>query len=246
MKLECNVIRDLMPSYIDGLCSEDSKLLIKEHLCECKECKGVYDAMSSSYGENTIPEVNEAEVIKKVNQKYKMQGIRNNIVSVIATILILILLIVFIAPKRTLNVSEFEVEYTNYSLSEGIMFNGKRSVLKESINIDNIVFPIASDEDTAAILDEDDDMVINYIKIEDHEIICSEHFIEEEPYACIVTVKSEYPISSSDITPVFNADGTVTIKVDSVKTNIFGGKSSSGSYSIDYIFFCSANNIVVK
>ena len=45
------------------------------------------------------------------------------------------------------------------------MFNGKRSVLKESINIDNIVFPIASDEDTAAILDEDDDMV------KDHKVV---------------------------------------------------------------------------
>lgn len=36
-KISCKVIQDLLPSYIDGIVSEDSKKLIEDHLTECKE-----------------------------------------------------------------------------------------------------------------------------------------------------------------------------------------------------------------
>lgn len=38
-KLSCNVIRDLLPTYLDGICSEESKLLVEEHLADCEKCK---------------------------------------------------------------------------------------------------------------------------------------------------------------------------------------------------------------
>lgn len=32
MKITCDVIQDLMPSYIDGILSEDSRALVEEHM----------------------------------------------------------------------------------------------------------------------------------------------------------------------------------------------------------------------
>lgn len=43
--MNCNVIRDLLPLYIDECCSSESECLIKEHLQECEACKRIYENM---------------------------------------------------------------------------------------------------------------------------------------------------------------------------------------------------------
>lgn len=37
--ISCNVIRDLLPSYMDNIASDDSVKLVEEHLAQCSECK---------------------------------------------------------------------------------------------------------------------------------------------------------------------------------------------------------------
>lgn len=48
MKYSCGIIRDLLPLYIDGVCSEESKKAMEEHLSECSDCKDFYGAMRSA------------------------------------------------------------------------------------------------------------------------------------------------------------------------------------------------------
>ena len=38
-ELKCEVIRDLLPLYHDGVCSEESKKLVEEHLSSCENCR---------------------------------------------------------------------------------------------------------------------------------------------------------------------------------------------------------------
>lgn len=38
MKLSCEIIKDLLPLYEDGVCSEKSREAVKEHLDTCKDC----------------------------------------------------------------------------------------------------------------------------------------------------------------------------------------------------------------
>lgn len=38
MKMHCDIIKDLIPSYVDGICSEKTRELVEEHLCECEAC----------------------------------------------------------------------------------------------------------------------------------------------------------------------------------------------------------------
>lgn len=40
MKLSCEVYEDLLLLYEEGLCSEDTKKLVEEHLAECDRCSG--------------------------------------------------------------------------------------------------------------------------------------------------------------------------------------------------------------
>lgn len=43
--MECNIIRDLIPLYIDECCSKESADMVKEHIGSCKECKELYEDM---------------------------------------------------------------------------------------------------------------------------------------------------------------------------------------------------------
>ena len=47
MKITCDVIQDLMPSYVDGILSEDSRELVEEHLKSCKECQKMLEIMQA-------------------------------------------------------------------------------------------------------------------------------------------------------------------------------------------------------
>lgn len=41
MKLSCNVVRDLLPLYHDGVCGDESRALVEDHLKECPDCTAI-------------------------------------------------------------------------------------------------------------------------------------------------------------------------------------------------------------
>lgn len=43
--MECNVVKDLIPLYIDDCCSEESANIVKEHMDNCPKCKELYEDM---------------------------------------------------------------------------------------------------------------------------------------------------------------------------------------------------------
>ena len=44
-KITCDIIRDLLPSYTDGIASDDSVKLVEEHLAQCSACAAFKDRM---------------------------------------------------------------------------------------------------------------------------------------------------------------------------------------------------------
>ncbi len=63
--MNCNIIRDLLPLYIDDCCSEESREMIKEHLEKCEECRALYLEMSSTPEVETA--VSAPKKLKRVN-----------------------------------------------------------------------------------------------------------------------------------------------------------------------------------
>ena len=45
--MNCDIIRDLIPLYIDGCCSEESMAAVEEHVKSCRECNKLYEEMKS-------------------------------------------------------------------------------------------------------------------------------------------------------------------------------------------------------
>lgn len=53
-KYDCGVIQDLLPSYQDGICSEESRYAVKEHLEECADCRKIADCLQNSRVEEQL------------------------------------------------------------------------------------------------------------------------------------------------------------------------------------------------
>ena len=50
-KLPCDVVQDLLPLYVDGVCSADSRQLVDAHLAECDDCRRVLADLQESEAE---------------------------------------------------------------------------------------------------------------------------------------------------------------------------------------------------
>lgn len=66
-RLRCEVVRDLLPSYVDGLTSDVTNEEIASHLSYCKECERLYNEMKEPI---EMPmETKEMDYLKKVRQR---------------------------------------------------------------------------------------------------------------------------------------------------------------------------------
>ena len=45
--MNCNIIKDLIPLYVDGCCSEESKKIVNEHIQSCNACKKLLEDMNA-------------------------------------------------------------------------------------------------------------------------------------------------------------------------------------------------------
>ncbi len=74
MKLQCTVIEDLLPIYVDGICSRESEELIEEHLLECEACREMLAGMRKT---QTLPAqpVDDWKPLQAIGKRWK-QGKR--------------------------------------------------------------------------------------------------------------------------------------------------------------------------
>lgn len=107
MNYPCKLIQDLLPLYHDGVCSNESQEIIKEHLSGCKDCTKYYDALCES---DTVPtpkkrdiEVKKAESLKSVGKQIR----RGKMIAAAAVLpaLIAVFVTVFATLKLSLNYS---------------------------------------------------------------------------------------------------------------------------------------------
>jgi len=72
MKLPCNIVQDLLPLYEDGLCSEESRIAIEEHLKECESCRTLFEQLQIlSKPELPIQLPLEEQAVKKTFRKIR-------------------------------------------------------------------------------------------------------------------------------------------------------------------------------
>ena len=87
MKTNCNIIKDLLPLYIDGIASKETIQLVNEHLTECIDCK---EALGNMKEEIRVSGIDEKKAMKNFFKKIKRKKSIAMILSITLTFLLVV------------------------------------------------------------------------------------------------------------------------------------------------------------
>ena len=75
-EISCNIIRDLLPLYVDGVVSDDTSELVESHLAECEECRKEAERIKEhlSLPDSCQAEEAEARVIKDFGKEFRKRS----------------------------------------------------------------------------------------------------------------------------------------------------------------------------
>ena len=80
--MNCNVIQDLLPLFVDRCCSEESAQLVKSHTAQCAACKKTLEAMEQSEPELfSEPSGFSSEGLQAVNVAMHIRAIKSIAIS---------------------------------------------------------------------------------------------------------------------------------------------------------------------
>ncbi len=86
-KINCDIIQDLIPSYLDGICSKSTKECVEEHISECNLCKEQIEIFRSTELTDGAIEQKQIDGFKKFHNQMR----RTNLFSM-ALLLLLVCL----------------------------------------------------------------------------------------------------------------------------------------------------------
>ena len=81
-EINCSVIRDLLPLYVDEIVSEDSKRLVSSHLQRCEQCKKEFEQMK---GTLFVPIENKSTLFNQLNKRWNRKKWLLSISSILTT-----------------------------------------------------------------------------------------------------------------------------------------------------------------
>lgn len=85
MDKKCDIIQDLLPLYVDEVCSEASKVMVNEHLQVCSHCDNICKKLRSDTNEEILNEEKNG-IIARYSRKLKSKRIRATMLAVIITL----------------------------------------------------------------------------------------------------------------------------------------------------------------
>ena len=138
MKNECDIVKDLLFSYNDGVLSETSNEFVEEHLKNCESCNNALKEIRLESGK--IDQKKEIDAFKGVRRKLT----KKNIIISISLIILLIIIIFNILVFKNYN----EVASTMVVYLEEDITNEQLENIEEKItqNVENIEITYVSKE----------------------------------------------------------------------------------------------------
>ena len=93
--LTCEVVQDLLPSYVDGLTSDVSNQAVEQHMKTCESCRKLYSEMREPMNGEDVSEINdgqkadskkssEIDYLKKIRKRNRMRILAAVLIVVIA------------------------------------------------------------------------------------------------------------------------------------------------------------------
>jgi len=231
MTYPCEIIKDLLPLYIDDVCNEESKQAVKQHLSQCEACRHTYNTMKETDGfakeESSTPEdITMASSLKKV--KNRMKGKIRTItisVSAVALIAFLLLNLMFHTPVKDVKPDDVFVSADVYELENLKSNHTEHSQFSETVTI------FADGNDSSQPIQIQIPQIGN--------VALTENTIEKCKFATVVSISSDYLLRTIESETVDH-----TIYVKSFKTTLFNNKAKDYQHQMSHLEFHDIHKVV--
>lgn len=232
MKYPCGIIKDLLPLYIDGVCNEESREAVEEHLSECGQCRQYYEYMKASedFPKNQNAREKELDVVKSLKKVKRRinKKIRNTIVCAVlaAAVCVAAFEVLFNMPIKDVDISEISVTAEVYPMS---------SLIKEGGNGEDSFTVSIGEEDTSDVY------AISVPSIPNAEISVTENLLDKNSVITSVSWGSKYFIRDMKLS---DKNGGDTLYIEAFKTTILNNKAPDYAKAQQYLEFREINRIV--
>jgi len=102
MKLSCNIINDLLPLYVEGLASEDTRKAVEEHLADCSACQKNFEKMRKPVIKTAV----ESVPLKKVKTALQRQRLKGIALTAVIMLILAVSAIAYLTTPEYLPYSE--------------------------------------------------------------------------------------------------------------------------------------------
>lgn len=122
--LPCDIVQDLLPSYVDGILSDTSTCAVAKHLQSCKTCHDMYDDMATDElrQDNTDQQEKEIDYLKKVRSKTKHFTLAAILIAVLLAASGTAVYFLIFSGEYILNSVKYSLQVSSNSLKiEGIL-----------------------------------------------------------------------------------------------------------------------------
>lgn len=110
-ELSCEVVQDLLPSYVDSLTSEVTNQSIETHIQNCTNCSEIFNRMKQLEVSEQTTQKQDIDFLKKTRSKTRLHIVMGVIIAVIAVIAV-VLINAYIIGKDVDNPDLIQVEVT--------------------------------------------------------------------------------------------------------------------------------------
>jgi len=232
MKMNCEIIRDLLPLYVDEVCSAQSRHLVEAHLDVCAECKKQYEAMrkvevGAGKVENDAKLANGLRKLKHRIGKRTRIAVAGSVAAVLGIVLCIELL--FNAPLKNLEPSDVQVTANVYHVSE--LSVGKYAAGDNSVEI------------TKGMDDQSGVLSVQIPAMPNAEISMSENLIDDVDYVSVVQWNSKYHIKTIEIGTGTNGDED-TVYIKKSKTTLLNNTANEAQQNSTWLEMDRINKIV--
>lgn len=127
--INCKIIEDLLPLYVDGVCSDESKILVSEHLDKCEGCAKLYKELMSKPVISAVSE-DEKKAVERAGKKLKKTKKKSLIKGIAITLVSLIVIGILIFPDVMIAFAKKDYLFTASPLINMQVYNHKDGEIK--------------------------------------------------------------------------------------------------------------------
>ena len=249
--LSCEIVRDLLPNYIDGLASKNTVEVVEAHLEECKDCNTIYMNMKEeeSTKVHNEPDTEEAEklLFKKINRKMNKK-IKLTVLSGIAAILLVVGLmqLLFNISLKKVPVDEVSVSAEVYPV-ETLVAEKNQKQAEDQVYVS--IIGINKEEQVVVSMDEitkdKATVTISIPDIPSSKIEVSKNLLAQEGYSYLSYISCDSPYILKDIDAEIQTVGEEQVMyIKGFKTTLLNNKSAGNGNAISMIEFQKVDQIV--